>query len=165
MQQPRTSNAARMPRTHLQPLIKPHIAMRVLLHQHSQQLCTNGGETCISYEVHVGRGPSYTWLCASTRFRRTRIQKESALFCKHWNKIYTATTGKAIFPLFLMAALGKTIFKPTSRAPQSVFAQRCSSSSKPLLLKTLPRNSLIKANGDIQSEKKLGQGDKLIMRQ
>lgn len=63
-----------------------------------------------------------------------------------------------------MAALGKTISHLTSLAPPSFATLSCSFSSKPSLLKTLPRNSLIKVNGDIWRENKLGQGDKLEMR-
>lgn len=60
----------------------------------------------------------------------------------------------------LTAAVGKNISNLISLAPPFFIAQKDSFPQSFFFLKTLPTKSLIKVNGDIQSENKLGQGDK-----
>lgn len=61
------------------------------------------------------------------------------------------------FVLFLEWKLLVKPFLTPPTQPHSHLLQRSSSSSKPLCLKTLPRNSLIKVNGDIWSKIRPGR--------
>lgn len=53
--------------------------------------------------------------------------------------------------------LAKPFLTPPTPALLSFVAQRCSSSSKPLCLKSLPRSSSIKVNGDMWSKIRPGR--------
>lgn len=106
LQQTRTSDATSLPPTrkifkHQQ---KPHcytgFAGGICSTDTVSIFFSNGGETCTSHEVHVVKRPSHTWPYVSTCSRRTHAQKESALFCKHWNKTYAAVVGRGTFRPF-----------------------------------------------------------------